>query len=57
MQICFYKMLKNAFHSLSSGKLVHMRKKLLVVVFIPVIGLLFYDAHRIILQHDKVLKK
>lgn len=34
-----------------------MRKELLFVVFIPVIGLLFYYAHRKILRHDRVLKK
>lgn len=37
--------------------MVPRRKELLVVVLITVIGLLSYNAHRVILQHDKVLKK
>lgn len=34
-----------------------MRKELLVVVFMPAIGSLSYDTHRVILQHDKILRK
>lgn len=33
-----------------------MRKELLIVVFIYVIGLLPYDADRVILQHVKIFK-